>query len=85
MKDFKMATTEPGVFLSVRPSVTDLTGPLPIKLALLVRQEKAGSFWIHLCLANVTYEFSALFDSLPIIIIKRRQPSSFLKFIFFSI
>lgn len=32
-----MVTTKPGALLSVRPSVTDCSGPLSIKLALLMR------------------------------------------------
>ena len=51
-----MVTTEPGGFLSVRPCMADAMGALPIKLALLMRQEKkAGSFWIYLCFAKVSY------------------------------
>ena len=50
-----MVTTEPGGFLTVRPCMADPTGALPIKLALLMRQEKAGSFWIYLCFAKVSY------------------------------
>ena len=36
--------------------MADAMGALPIKLALLMRQEKkAGSFWIYLCFAKVSY------------------------------